>query len=559
MMENPRYQESHRCAIVHELETRINSRKGHIDRMRTVSMRQRARVVVDVLVALYVGRIDVATIPNDSVADRLMTTIVHRELAPMIQTAVEDLLICGAGGIALTLNGIGQLRPENWMVYPNFFEPRLSVRRFELQPDVAATYFGVEPFKDILEPLFERYDEGDPLAFEMAQPVVVYEVISPREILYYYNEEMILRRQRLPWEGHYFVIGNERYETGRRDANYVDLPISVIETTMRMQEGEVNLFEAHARVFTALAKQALRSAVIMYNATALDVDKESTKEFLRNFQPIATTTEGPAIAVVDKVSIPELQAALREIEQMITSVTGVTPYMLAQVGLANTATETLTMQSMSNIKASFLQLKISEWINQLLEAFRAYLVAMPHAEQPTIAFFEQAPGTSGIQELVFGASGIPYAAALGRVKIGLKSLGFQEYLERRQDIQTMLSFIVGLYQILAQHGAIYDIPKLIDMFILTYGLDPSEFRLDAASMTAPTASGEAQEPAENAQPVGAPKGSPFQTQGTPNPEYSRLNSIMGILNRVQERIPENTRDDLERLNMTLQGLTGNRP
>lgn len=595
--------------IIEIFESRVSDRDEHIDRMRRIAMRQRARVTLDVLTALYVGRIDVNTMPNIPAADRLMTYLIRDHLQPFIQTAVEDLLITGAGGISITMLGIGQLRPENWVVYPSFKNPRLSIRKFELSPYQASIFFGVDPFREILEPVFEEIDRVeaeqmkqlseaskpaesaesgetsgsdeplhvedetyrlelantiDPLLFELMPPVEIYEVITQSQIIYYYNRDIILIRERLPWEGHHFVAGNERYNVTGRRKHDLDLPISVLETTVQMQSHEVNLFEAHAQLLAAILKRALRSSVIAYRADLVDEKSPAMREFIQLFRPIASNAQGSPIIPVDTVNLQELQMALREVEQMITSLTGVTPYMLAQVGVASTATETLTMQSMSNIKASFVQLNVLYWIEKLIESFRSYLVSMPHSEQPTISFFEQDPVTAEMREFVFGAHAIPYGELLGAIKCGLTSIGFQEHLARRQEIQTMLSFIVGLYQLLAQHGAIYDVPKLVDQFIVTFGFDPSEFRIPLANQQQATEPGTEQEmgtgvgldeatPYPNSQAL--PETEPvFDTRGTPNPQFANLNAIMGILNRVQQAAPGDTATQLERMAAALGGI-----
>lgn len=590
------YQPEETRDIIEIFESRINDRSSHIERMRRIAMRQRARVTLDVLTALYVGRVDISTLPNIPAADRLMTILVRNHLQPFIQTAVEDLLICGAGGIAITMIGIGQLRPENWIVYPSFKNPRLSVRKFTINPYQACIFFGVDPFRELLLPIFEEierieelkleeiknslkekqtnekeepieWDEErfnlevaaqvDPLVFELMPPVEIYEVMTQNQVLYYYNGSPILIRERLPWEGHYFVAGNERYRVFGRKKHDLDLPISILETTVQMQSHEVNLFEAHAQLLQAILKRALRSSIIAYRADLVDEKSPVMREFIQLFRPIASNAQGSPIIPIDTVQLQELQMALREIEQMITSLTGVTPYMLAQVGLAQTATETLTMQSMSNIKASYLQLQILYWIENVIEAFRSYLVSLPHAEQPTVSFFEQIPGEAQMTEFVFGANAIPYGEILGTVKCNLTSIGFQEHLARRQEIQTLLSFIVGLYQLLVQHGAVYDVPKLVDQFIITFGFDPSEFRLPTqpSEQTQSTASENETSPIPNSMGLSPEPEPAFDTRGTPNPEYARLNAIMGILNRVQNAMPDETPQQLERMAAAIGGIT----
>ncbi|MEM1953444.1 MAG: hypothetical protein QW299_08980 [Candidatus Caldarchaeum sp.] len=590
------YQPNDTQDIIQIFESRINDRSSHIERMRRIAMRQRARVTLDVLTALYVGRIDISTLPNIPAADRLMTILVRNHLQPFIQTAVEDLLICGAGGIAITMIGIGQLRPENWVVYPSFKNPRLSVRKFSISPYQACLFFGVDPFRELLLPIFEEleriedlkleeikesfkekqekegnepieWDEDrfnlevasqiDPLIFELMPPVEIYEVITQTQVLYYYNGSIIMIKERLPWEGHYFVAGNERYRVFGRKKQDLDLPISILETTVQMQSHEVNLFEAHAQLLQSILKRALRSSVIAYRADLVDEKSPVMREFIQLFRPIASNAQGSPIIPIDTVHLQELQMAIREVEQMITSLTGVTPYMLAQVGLSQTATETLTMQSMSNIKASFLQLQILYWIENVIEAFRSYLVSLPHSEQPTVSFFEQIPGESQMTEFVFGANAIPYGELLGVVKCNLTSIGFQEHLARRQEIQTLLSFIVGLYQLLVQQGAVYDVAKLVDQFIITFGFDPSEFRLQMQppDQAQPTATENETSPIPNSMGLPTEPEPVFDTRGTPNPEYAKLNAIMGILNRVQSAMPDETPQQLERMAAAIGGLS----
>lgn len=612
--------------LLYEFEQRIQSRRPHLDRMRRVAMRQRARVTLDVLIALYIGRVDVNTVPNDPVADRLMSLLTRTYLDPLIRTAVEDFLIAGAGGISITRIGIGQLRPDSWVVFPSFKEATISMRRFEMPLDKACLLFSPQPFEEELQPVLEyletkkqeiqkaapwesKTDESiqanqdenqseeqetnqneiidliqelfelpqgewnestlqvftalEPLLFESLPRLEIIEVITETEILYYYKGNLILRTERLPWEKHLFIVGNERYDVPGRLRRQIDLPISVLETTIRMQANELNLFEAHSRLLESIVKRALRSGVIAYRADLVDEKSRAMREFIEVFHPIATSGQGTPIMPIDQVSMQELLIALREVENMITSLTGVTPYMLAQVGISQTATETLTMQSMSNIKASYIQLQILYWMDQVLESFRSYLTALPHAEQPTVSFFEQLPEDNKMYEFVFGAEGIPYRQALGTVRVGLTSLGFQEHLARRQEIQSLLSFIVGLYQLLVQQGAIYDIPKLVDQFISTYGFDPSEFRIPLNNNPMPQGA-ETQEsslvseseatPYANSLPL--PETEPaFQTRGTPNPQYAQLNAIMGLLNRIQESQGDNPSVQLERLAAALGGIS----
>lgn len=506
---------------------------------------------MDVLIALYVGKVDLLVLPADPVADKLMTILYKRFLDNFVQIAVEDFLLLGMGGIAMTIEGYGLIKPENFVAYPDFLNPEWTARTATIRVDEAVKRYGYEPFKKEVEAI-EQTD--DPLRYYLAEPVEVVELMTDDTVFVYYNDNLIMARRRLPWEGHYFMRSYHRYEIPgayERTSRNIDLPISLFELLMGIRHEDVPAFEAHSKLMEALTKYALRSNFIAYRASGVDKNSKAWNEFRQTYKPIGVDGDPNAIYPIDKVSLNEIQYALREIEQHITAITGVTPYMLAQVGLANTATETLTMQQMANIKASFLQTQIQQWLNNVVENFRYYLINIPENEQIPVSFVEK-DDSNQMREFIYGVPDAPYALGLMDKQVYISSMGFQEQLARRTELQTMLSFLVGIYQLLVQHGAVYDIPKLIDNFISTFGFDPTDYRINLQQGATPSPDEEQQ--TNTIQPTNPEQGPIFQTHGTPNPEYARLNSIMGILNRVQQTMPTTQKTTQQILLDTLEGL-----
>ncbi len=532
------------------IESRLSNRTAHIERMRRYLLRQRARVTLDVMVALYVGRIDISTQPESAIADKLATELYHRFMKEVIEQAVSDFLTLGLGGVSITRYGVGLFSPENAVCYPDERSPEWTARKIFLSLRDAIDRFGLEFFEDDLNKHIEEYGD-DPIGFSISDPIVLYEVITDSQILYYRDDELMITIPRLPWEGHFYIKGYHRYdipEMGERSTTECDLPISLFEYLLGIRFNEVPLFEAHSKLLDAIAKLSLRTSVILVRQKDVHRDSNSFKEFQKLFDPIFFEGDDSPIFFLDRVSLPELQTALREIEMQITSLTGVTPYMLSQVGLTETATEALTMQQMSNIRTSFWQLEIYAWLDRVLESFRAMLVRMPVSKQVPILFYEMNPETGQIEEYLFGTPETPYSVGLDGIKLGLANMGLNEEITKRQNIQQVLSFVVSLYQLLAAQNTHYDIGKLVDRLMLAFGFDPTDYKIVQMG-----------QPVEQPEQAIPPNGSPMPedqsvVRGTPNPTFSQINSIRGIINKLSGTTPPEEVSQEQHLRDILSGL-----
>lgn len=565
------------------VKRQLLDRREFLDRLRSESRRIRGSIDLSVLVALLVGKIDLVTDPQNPIADKLITELYYRHLHKRVELAVLDYLIAGLGGIGLNPFGVVLLRPENTVILGDWFFPDAVVRVFTMTAQDARERFfettlplqseterdttsvKVTGCESRLEPLDEEaranlYQELE-RALEQeksgsdqpSEPEFLFEeVLTPEEFLYYYQNKPIARTSRRYWEGYYLLLGDERPLTNRADRKRIkqwNLPIGMIERLVGRSPEDFNLLKYNEDLLGSLLKYALRANAAAYRADLLDLESEDTREFLSQYRPIASLGEGAPVVILDRITMPEQMNAYELSEKVITAITGVTPYMLGQLGASELATEVIAMNTQSNIRTSYLQLRVQEWLDQLLGRFRQYLVNLDPSEQEEVMFVESPDPQNEPKArvlYVFGPAR-PYQLVLEGVQVRLATMGFQDQINRRNETQGLLLFLANLMPILAQQGVQYDLGKLTDRLLGGFGLDPALFRLSTNSalpLDSLLGETDSKEPTLGANRVAAPMGMAQETgEEEKAASLPALFSSLPFLLKQSQGIEQGTEDE----------------
>lgn len=459
------------------ITARLRARQDFLERLRAESTRPAAVVDLSVLLALLVGRVDIQITPDDPRADELYTHLYRRFLHGKVERAVEDYLSCGLGGIALTPYGIFSARPENTVCLGSWHEPIAVMRRFSIHPADAKVWF---PDSDRWDELLSRDEDAGGVWEDNL--IEVDEYLDQEGFLYFYENVLVGRQERLPWHDYYMLLADERYEVRGKQYSDLDLPVGLLERLAGSSVQEMNLYLAHQILTESIVLKGRRANVCAVNENAVKKESPWLREFIQTYKPIATTTQGQAVQIIDNVPMGEIHAALATVDQLRVALSGVTPYMTGNVGIARTATETLTMQSQSNIRTSYFQVREQMWLESVLHGYLMYLTYLPeHLHVPVVMQYHES-GSELPLTTVFGPN-LPYRVLLEGKRVTLVTMGLQEELVRRQETQLLLEFLGNLYPVLSQQGVQYDLVKLADRLLASYGLDPSEYHVASAPLS----------------------------------------------------------------------------
>jgi len=229
-------------------------------------------------------------------------------------------------------------------------------------------------------------------------------------------------------------------------------------------------------------------------------------------------TAAAAISFVDTVAIPEIQAGLREIENQITAITGITPYMMGLSGVSDVASEIVMMQSQANARINHIHSIITTWLGDFIDKTTQYLTAIPPENQtPLMAYNAQTNERvviGGIRPESTQIAHVDYATLFSRYAIEPTLVGELTNINRRTELMQALQLIMQVLPVLAQLGQIYDIKQIADHVLQTFNIDPSRITMQLQTQ---------QQPTPDAIPTQQPPTSPAETptpteeEPTPNP------------------------------------------
>ena len=420
---------------------------------RQEAQRIYGRVLLAVLQALMIGRIRFKAKPSDEyseLASETYTRIYMKYIHPLITSAIQDYFITGLGGISISPLGIHTLRPENTSAFPSFFQPRFTIRAFAMDWEDAKQVFNHPALKKEPTPIGATEEEirhykttRNAMPLKLMPTVILLEIMKPNQIEYYYGVTQIGTIQRKNSWGHYLLIGDPRtidirlpnalitqpdpddtHETSwvsERADDYNELPVGLIELLTSNPYRGYNLLEAHEKLVEGILVAATRTNVCGVRADLLNLADPNTRAFLDYYKPIATMggeSAAAAIAFIDRVSIAELQAGLREIENQITAITGITPYMMGLTGVSDVASEIVMMQSQANARINHIHSIITTWLGELIEKTTQYLTTIPPESQTPLSAYN--PHTKeriivgGIQDPTSPIPQITYADLFSR-------------------------------------------------------------------------------------------------------------------------------------------------
>ena len=504
------------------------------------------RVLLAVLQALMIGRIRFKAKPDDDYSDlaaETYTKIYMRYFHPLVQTAIEDYFVCGVGGIAITPLGTYPLRPENTSAFPSFFSPRLTIRTFALEWEDAKDIFNHPALKK--EPPIigvkpeERINKTDPRSLHTLPTVILIEVMYPDKIEYHYGPIKVGEIQRKGSWGHYLLVGNTRTideynlydpqdptETehtwiAERSTNYNELPVGLIEMLTCTPHKGYNLLEAHEKLVEHILVRSTRASTCAVRADLLNLSDPNTRAFLNYYKPIATMggeTAAAAISFVDTVAIPEIQAGLREIENQITAITGITPYMMGLSGVSDVASEIVMMQSQANARINHIHSIITTWLGDFIDKTTQYLIAIPPENQtPLMAYNAQTNERvviGGLRPESTQIAHVDYATLFSRYAIEPTLVGELTNINRRTELMQALQLIMQVLPILAQLGQIYDIKQISDHVLQTFNIDPSRITMQLQAQQQPTPDAM---PAQQTPTTPTETPTPTEEEPAPNP------------------------------------------
>jgi len=231
-------------------------------------------------------------------------------------------------------------------------------------------------------------------------------------------------------------------------------------------------------------------------------------------------TKGRPLPLRGGVNLQELQIGLRELEQIITSVTGVSPYMLGVVGVTRVASEVVASQQHTNVKLSVQQERVAQMLARFVRAYQFYLASLP--EQFQRVYLEPIDTDGQLQYIRLGPVNqntpylpmieeVDYLDFFSRCRIDLAYTGQLSLNERRQNYMQAVQLLGSMLQILMQTGSVYRLEPIIDRLLKDFGVDLREVKQPPApTMAAPTG----MVPASNA-PAGVAMSSPADMLGVP--------------------------------------------
>lgn len=517
--EPTRYQQDQFVDYVSWIQQRHQQKWPRLLYYRKEAMRPYGRILLNVLTALMIGRIDFRIRPDDGyyeLAKEAFTRLFMRYMNPLIRTAVQDYFTTGLGGVSLTPMGLAPLRPENTFAYPSFFDPRYTIRLLVMEWDDAQKLFKHPALKETPPVGDPNEDEKDRkvLTLDGKPALVLLEKVDRQWIEYYYGNILLKRYRRLPGRGHFLLVGDPRDldYTGddlttelpileeemantdifggltwvsERAAAYCELPVGLIEQLASHYVFGYNLLEAHQRLIEGIMLRTTRASVCSIRADLVNADDPNAQAFVNYYKPIITMGgegAGPAVQFIDVVSLSELQAGLREIENQITAITGITPYMMGLSGVSDVASEIVVMQSQANARINHIHSYIVRWLGEVVDQFGLYLASVrPEYQEPLVAF----DVSSGQKVVVGGAPDsneviphISYEQLFGRYYIEPTLVGEITNINRRNELMQALQLTMQILPVLAQMGGqVYDVKAITDHILSTFNIDPGQITL----------------------------------------------------------------------------------
>jgi len=504
------------------------TRLQHLEYLRSESLRLRASTDIDTLAALLSGRVEFRYIPEKPEVQAVFERIWHDEVANLVGIAVRDYLVAGVGGLAITPMGVFNIRPELAVAYPNWHRYEWIARLVIVPEQYLETVLGKRG-----QALYRRYQAGravnasdhDTAATELPIGLPCIEFYDGYTLRYYVNGREVAAHDLGGRYNYFLLLGEERTvnedyvrtgSTGELYAAYphftsfmnymdmqrvqsylqdwtedgIELPVGMLERCVRSIYRGYNLYEAHEKLVESILKEALKGRWAFYRFDAFDTESVAFQEFESIFNAIGYHWEdnfkgAPPVQFAGGVNLQELQIGLRELEQIITSVTGVSPYMLGVVGVTRVASEVVASQQHTNVKLSVQQEKVAQMLARFTRAYQFYLMSLPDEYQRV--YMEPVDQADGLRYVRIGPvnkNGIilplieefDYLDFFSLCRIELAYTGQLSLNERRQNYMQAIQLLGSMLQILMQMGASYQLEPIIDRLLKDFGVDLREVK-----------------------------------------------------------------------------------
>jgi hypothetical protein len=255
-------------------------------------------------------------------------------------------------------------------------------------------------------------------------------------------------------------------------------------------------------------------------------------------------TAAAAISFIDTVSIPEIQAGLREIENQITAITGITPYMMGLSGVSDVASEIVMMQSQANARINHIHSIITTWLGDLIDKTTQYLISIPPENQtPLMAYNAQTNERviiGGLRPESTQIAHVDYATLFSRYAIEPTLVGELTNINRRTELMQALQLIMQVLPVISQLGQIYDIKQIADHVLQTFNIDPTRITMQIQpedqteqeetpkqqTTLTPTPTEKTEQTEEEPEPNPA---EPTATQETTQPQPTNIEEVLASL------------------------------
>lgn len=452
----------------------FNDHKLWIQELRETQTRSTAKKILTIQRAQMVGVIDLQTDPHDLLADALITKLFISKKSPYqlkkrIFRLADDLLACGVGGIVIGPLGIASLRPENFVPYPNFYEPELTIRSFRLTEKQCKALFGrLKIFDKALaaNAKDDAFSEEDLKELGIEATIRLEEVYNYQDETFTYyclDEPLAEPFEAKPWEGHYFQIGEERPQTPNTPKNKRGMPIGTLETLMGVDNLDPNMIEEYENIIEAITAWAKRASLCFIRENS--ITNPEMQQFLENnYHTIWVRGEDPIVRA-DMPSVPDMMAAYNIIQQDTTGRVGHTAYHEGNIqpGVQK-ATEVAVLANLSSTRLVSQGHDLNETVSEIIEAFADYLIHLPPEDVPPLRI-----KVSGQTE-EYGPER-PYAETLANVRVLVGAIGIQDYLQQRQDLTNALAIAKTL-------GPVVDYTRLAMRLFRNFGVPPEDIMLN---------------------------------------------------------------------------------
>ena len=503
------------------------TRLQHLEYLRSESLRLRAATDIDTLSALLTGRIEFRYMPEKPEVQAIFERIWHDDVASLVAIAVRDYLVAGIGGLAITPMGVFNIRPELAVAYPNWHRFEWIARLVVVPERYLETVLGKRG-----QALYRRYQSSRAQQLSEQEPktelpigLPCMEVYDRYTLRYYVNGREVNTHDLGGRYNYFLLLGEERtvnedyvrvggsvdmqasyphftslmhYMDLQRVQSYpqdwtedgIELPIGMLERCVRSVYRGYNLYEAHEKLVETILKESLKGRWAFYRFDAFDTESLAFQEFESIFNAIGYHWEdvaknAPPVQFAGGVTLQDIQIGLRELEQIITSVTGVSPYMLGVVGVTRVASEVVASQQHTNVKLSVQQEKVAQMLARFTRAYQFYLMSLPEEYQRV--YMEPIDKPDGLRYVRVGSinkSGFmlplveesDYLDFFSRCRIELAYTGQLSLNERRQNYMQAIQLLGSMLQILMQMGASYQLEPIIDRLLKDFGVDLREVK-----------------------------------------------------------------------------------